>query len=129
MKKVKWNFPEYLFIDNTLKKTFKLNLVLVVVFVFKSKINWILNLLHRLLQRLSYQMYLPSTLHKLANAHVAQWCMAVTSHPDINLNIGAKELEEKKKEIKGEFQFNPVEAKKSEPCLITTTELFFEPHV
>ena len=129
MKKVKWNFPEYLFIDNTLQKTFKLNLVLVVVFVFKSKINWILNLLHRLLQRLSHQMYLPSTLHKLANAHVAQWCMAVTSHPDINLNIGAKELEEKKKEIKGEFQFNPVEAKKSEPCLIITTELFFEPHV
>ena len=35
----------------------------------------------------------------------------------------------KKKEIKGEFQFNPVEAKKSEPCVIITKELFFEPHV
>ena len=73
-------------------------------------------------------MYLPSTLHKLANAHVAQWCIAVTSHPDINLNIGAKELE-KKKEIKGEFQLDPVEGKKSEPCVIITIELFFEPHV
>lgn len=76
-------------------------------------------------------MYLPSTLHKLANAHVAQWCIAVTSHPDINLNIGAKELEEKKKGNQGrvEFQFDHVEAKKSEPCLIITTELFFEPLV
>ena len=73
-------------------------------------------------------MYLPSTLHKLANAHVAQWCIAVTSHPDINLNIGAKELENKK-EIKGEFQLDPVEGKKSEPCVIITKELFFEPHV
>lgn len=51
-------------------------------------------------------MYLPSTLHKLANAHVAQWCIAVTSHPDINLNIGAKELEGKKKGIKGELSFS-----------------------
>ena len=28
-----------------------------------------------------------------------------------------------------EFQFDHVEAKKSEPCLIITTELFFEPLV
>ena len=35
----------------------------------------------------------------------------------------------KKKEIKGEFQLDPVEGKKSEPCVIITKELFFEPHV
>ena len=33
-----------------------------------------------------------STLHRFASAQVAQWWIAVTSHPDINFNIGANEL-------------------------------------